>query len=252
MCTPTHACTTIHITNTTFFPAIQSPTTTPPKEGKNNAQNHNTIPIDNNAAAMDFSTLYPTLAEAQAAATACAHAAGFDLTVHKRYPRAGAETRVTLRCSRGGREDHRHNSDDTHESKRRKTASKLTGCAYKANLRRQTGAPGAPWRVEPLGGGGTPAVHNHELAESPEAFSSYRSANLALYKERIIAMWRAGTRPGQIISNIREEGGEVHFGLQDIQNLLSVCRREELAGRTPIEWLYEVSFPFNQSIARLA
>lgn len=43
------------------------------------------------------------------------------------------------------------------------------------------------------------------------------------------------------MANLREAGDAVEFSYQDPANLLHACRREELNGRTPIQWLYEVS-----------
>jgi len=82
-------------------------------------------------------------------------------------------------------------------------------------------------------------THNHDLL-LPSAFASYRHKNLAAHKDKIVIDWRAGTRPSQIMANLREAGEVVDFNYKDLSNLLHDCRREELNGRTPIQWLYEV------------
>lgn len=86
---------------------------------------------------------------------------------------------------------------------------------------------------------GTDLEHNHDLLD-PSTFS-FRQRSLASYKAKIVTDWRAGTRPSQIMANLREAGDAVEFSYQDLANLLHACRREELNGRTPIQWLYEVS-----------
>jgi hypothetical protein len=188
---------------------------------------------------MDFSAVYGSLDEAEAALRAQGHALGFDLAIKERFPRgAGRDevTRVNYRCAKG-RTPAARLDEAIHDSKKRKTSTQMTSCEYKINLKR---VPGAGWKLEPVRTrDGHELAHNHDLLE-PYAFASFRKQGLAAHKDKIIADWRAGTRPSQIMANLRGAGDTIDFNYKDLSNLLHACRREELNGRTPIEWLYEV------------
>jgi hypothetical protein len=187
---------------------------------------------------MDFTALYASFDEAEKAMKAQAHALGFDLAVKERFPRGAkgeAITRVNYRCAKG-RPGSTQIKEATHETKRRKTSTQMTDCPFKVNLKRE----GDSWRLYPVQAAvGAPLAHNHEFVNAT-AFSSYRQRNLDSIKATIIADWRAGTRPSQILANFREVGDGTDLSYRDLLNLLHVCRREELQGRTPIQWLYEV------------
>jgi hypothetical protein len=209
----------------------------------------NFFPLYNNArtttpAAMDLPDPpagdFASYEDVLAAAREYGYSNGFDLAVHERYPRGGGEpTRVTLRCSKGRNKAAKET--DTHESKRRNTSSQMTACPYRIALKRR--ASGV-WMIEKiLGRDRNEAKHNHEFLPAT-AFSSFRQKSLVDYREKIITMWKAGIKPRQIITSLQEEGGDPDFSYQDLQNLLHSMRREELAGRTPIQWLFDVCSPF--------
>lgn len=184
-----------------------------------------------------FSQSYETLTEAETALKAWAHSKLFDLVIHKKTPSAANCTKATYRCAKG-RVRRNQKQDDIDPSKRRKTDSKMTNCPFRINIKLSS----RRWRIDPIRTkvGGNSSTHNHEMAEGPEAFSSYRKANLERYQKKILTDWKAGTRPSQIIRNLRQDGDVVDFDYHDLQNLLQRCRREELGDRTPMQWLYDV------------
>ena len=188
---------------------------------------------------MDFSASHASFDEAEKALKAQAHALGFDLAVKERFPRGAkgeAVMRVNYRCSKGRTKDSMPRNAGTHDSKKRKTSTQMTDCPFRINLKREGGS----WRLFPvLTKDGTELTHNHDFVAAT-AFPAYRLQSLDAFKAQIIPDWRAGTRPAQILANLREKGAGVDFSYNDLMNLVKRCRREELQGRTPIQWLYEV------------
>ena len=180
---------------------------------------------------------FATADQAQAALKEYAYNNGFDVAIHERYPRGGEVRRITFRCAKGRAVASQAN-DHVHDSKRRKSASQMIACPYRVNLKLVSGL----WRLEGVASrGGGESSHNHEFLPAA-AFSSFRQQNLREHQTRIITMWKSGVRPRQIITTLQEMGVEAVFSYQDLQNLLYAMRREELAGRTPIQWLFDVSF----------
>ncbi|EAQ92123.1 hypothetical protein CHGG_00358 [Chaetomium globosum CBS 148.51] len=84
------------------------------------------------------------------------------------------------------------------------------------------------------------APKNDEVIHTTKGRKTSSQMTACGYKINLkLTDWRAGTRPSQIMANLREAGDAVEFSYQDLANLLHACRREELNGRTPIQWLYE-------------
>ena len=117
---------------------------------------------------MDFSAVYGSLDEAEAALRAQGHALGFDLAIKERFPRgAGRDevTRVNYRCAKG-RTPAARLDEAIHDSKKRKTSTQMTSCEYKINLKR---VPGAGWKLEPVRTRGSVAT-DKSTKRLPSAF----------------------------------------------------------------------------------
>jgi len=187
-------------------------------------------------------TVFESYSEAHKALEAHAFSAGYSVVVAERWPRGGKEhTRVTFRCGKGRQWVEKQHL--AHQTKRRKTSTQMTGCPFKVNIRQQKEGG---WIISPTT---KPHPHNHDLAPAA-AFYGYRNMKLYEYKEEVISWWNSGTRPQKILAKLRNPtSDEVAHGKEplevtvvDIYNLLGKHRQLELAGRTPLQWLYDVRF----------
>ena len=79
--------------------------------------------------------------------------------------------------------------------------------------------------------------HNHARNKAT-AFASIRTESLETRREEVITLWNAGIRPKDILTDLRKNHN-LHITFKDMTNLLAKHRREELAGLTPIQWLYD-------------
>ncbi|KAL2754918.1 hypothetical protein ACRALDRAFT_1064678 [Sodiomyces alcalophilus JCM 7366] len=164
-----------------------------------------------------------------------AYSNGYSLTKHQQYPRGGDPTRVTYRCAKG--RSYTQRETQTHESKRRRTASQMTGCPFKLNLRRRDSG----WVVEYIiQHGGRPLVaHNHGWIQA-SAFPKFRTQGIAAYKDEIVSMRNSGMRPREIMTRLRNpespDRQPIAVTTYDIMNLLARYCRDELGGKTPVQW----------------
>lgn len=179
--------------------------------------------------------IFSSKEEGHEALIAHAYANGYSLTKHQQYPRGGDPTRITYRCGKGRSYTQRENH--THESKRRKTASQMTGCPFKLNLRRRDSG----WVVEYIiqHGGRPLTAHNHGWIQA-SAFPQFRNQGIAAYRDEIVAMRNSGMRPREIVARLQNpevpDRRPIAVTAYDIMNLLARYCRDELGGKTPVEW----------------
>ena len=60
-------------------------------------------------------------------------------------------------------------------------------------------------------------------------------------RAEIARLSQAGFAPGQILTTLRLSDSQTPLVVKDIGNMVQQLRAEELNGRTPIQWLLEVS-----------
>ncbi|KAF4447838.1 hypothetical protein F53441_8676 [Fusarium austroafricanum] len=152
----------------------------------------------------------------------------------KKKSNADDPRKVIYRCSKGRKFNSQARSS-THASRRRKTSTQMTGCPFRlAAVRRDDG----PWVVRPVEGVNRDQ-HNHESLD-PAAYSKYRKYGIMKLRADIINAWNTGTRPHQILPQLRADpNSDVNnITRHDLNNLLRQRRREELADRTLIQWLF--------------
>ena len=119
----------------------------------------------------------------------------------------------------------------------------MCGCpALIAARKRKDG----PWVVEACQGSKQLLVdhskHNHEAIESPSVLPAVRKQLLQAQKTEILRLWNSGIRSTKILTSLRTDPQFLGTRIRrsDILNLIAKHRSEELRGRTPIEWLYDI------------
>lgn len=188
-----------------------------------------------------FGCKFPSLAAAEAEVHSAAKAAGYSLVVQTKKPNAAAPYRVVFRCCKG-RKFASQSSPGTHVTKKRKTSTQMTDCPFRLAIRLQRGGGttggGDSWVVECVNRFNGSA-HNHPPAEAA-AFSRYRKEAIMKLKDDIITRWNTGTPPIRILSELQTHPNpDVQATTRhDLRNLLNRHREEQLAGRTPLRWLY--------------
>ena len=134
-----------------------------------------------------------------------------------------------FRCAKGRAYASKANPE-VHETKKRKTSTQMTGCAFKFNAKQQQDT--SKWHLEIPDG----IVHNHGWND-PTAFAQNRAQALEPHREKVIELANSGIRPAHILAAIQANIIKV-FG-KDVYNLIQKHRREELRGRSPLQTLYE-------------
>ncbi|OQD67366.1 hypothetical protein PENANT_c317G11027, partial [Penicillium antarcticum] len=143
---------------------------------------------------------------------------------------------VVLRCDRGRRPDSSRAASpelpvaNTALSRpSRQTFTSMTGCEYGLNLRlqRETGL----WRLQVDHG-----EHNHEPGPQ-STHPTLRRRALEPHLDTLDPLIRQGIPPRQIISLLASQG--IHLRPADIYNRARRLLQELLAGRTPIQALFE-------------
>jgi hypothetical protein len=143
--------------------------------------------------------------------------------------------RVVYTCDRFGRVQSKGKNPNTHATKRRQgSGSKKCGCEMKLVLKLDDGSE--QWVVSITYG-----THNHESSTAPAAHPAYRTAALdpnAIAQIKLLSS--SGVVPAQILSVVRKQFPQAILVQKDVSNIIQKARLEDLAGRTPIQWLLEV------------
>ena len=181
-----------------------------------------------------LNTTYPSFQAAKEAADAVAKTEGYALTIRTtKKDKTGQPTLVAVRCSKGGKFKVRTNEAATHVSRRRaKSATQITGCEFRLVLKPKAGG----WVVS------CPHDrHNHRLADDPMVFPKYRTVVIQKYLDDIIRKFNNNTRPTDIAGELRdcEDPDLAGVTAKDISNALAKHRLNELAGRSPLQFLYD-------------
>lgn len=185
-----------------------------------------------------FKSEFPTFSAAEAELHSAAKAAGFNLLVMTKKPNATAPRRAVFRCCKG-RKYASQSAEGVHVTKKRKTRTQMTECPFKIALKLVRGSSGGEvWVVDGVKGDNC-SQHNH-IFSPPEAFSRYRRETLMKLTDTIITRWNTGTRPMRILSELQSDPDPIVQATtrHDLRNLLNKHRAEQLAGRTPLQWLY--------------
>jgi FAR1 DNA-binding domain len=154
--------------------------------------------------------------------------------------RSSKATRVIFACDRGGQYDSRCKDLRAHDSKQRQSGSKKCGCLMQVELRRDSIS--GQWILRVLEG-----AHNHGPSAAAVAHPSHRSAALTPdIRAQIGIFVRAGQSISQILTNLRISHPGIPLIAKDISNIVQQIRAEELNGKTPIQWLLEVSIEYIQ------
>ncbi|KAK6207460.1 hypothetical protein QIS74_00794 [Colletotrichum tabaci] len=178
---------------------------------------------------------FPSLEAAHEALTAASHRDGFNTRIYRRRPSAESPNIAIFECTHAARRDIKQMrmAEQTHDSKRRQGSTFATGCRWQ--IAAKLGPDG--WSIRAVGGKGRDS-HNHPFNHAT-AFPRYRHQVLQGKSEAIVNSWNSGIRPYQILAALHAEGKEYDgITVRDILNLLAVHRRDQLGGKTPIEWLF--------------
>jgi hypothetical protein len=93
------------------------------------------------------------------------------------------------------------------------------------------------WMLKVLEG-----AHNHGPSTAPTAHPAHRAAAITPATRAEIGRFsHAGLTISQILSTLRTSDPETPLIAKDISNIVQQMRAEQLDGRTPIQWLLEVS-----------
>jgi len=164
------------------------------------------------------------------------HAAvnGYGLAVKNYYPNKQNCMRVELRCSKGRGYESDDRFEQTDRTRKRQGKTQMTSCPIQVACRIVDGK----WKVGFKKHGHQEQQHNHP-ASDVSAFSEVRRQRIEPYKHEIIELWNNGISPAQILTRLHQKPELECLQRWDITNLLSKHTRDELAGKVPIEWLYE-------------
>ena len=182
------------------------------------------LPIDNEDPQAIFAALQPHAREY-----------GFSIKVRSRKPGA-----ITWTCTKEGKYDPRGKRPDVHESKRRKeTGTKKTGCQYRVLVKK-------PPESLIWGASIVNDRHNHPPSTTPSVHPIHRIGSLTEeHREKIIYAARKGNPPRIIHTMMKSDYPDLILKVKDIYNVVQKARLEQLNGRSPIQWLLEVSIYFN-------
>jgi hypothetical protein len=181
-------------------------------------------------------TKFASIAAAEAAVHEAAKAQSVSLAIFSKKPTAANCRRVIWRCSKGKPYRASAASIDTHETKKRKSSTISTDCKFRIAAKLQE----VNWVIEWVEAEGS-QEHNHEIDLPLAAHSKYRRLALQSCRDDVITMFESGITPTDVLSKLRcsdnLEAREITR--QDIVNLISKHRQQQLRGLTPVEWLYE-------------
>ena len=179
---------------------------------------------------LEFETLNDCLKHCKEHATAN----GYSFAVRNYYPNKKSCVRVELRCGKGRDYEPDDRFDETEKTKKRRGRTQMTSCPVRVACRIVDGK----WKIGFKKQGHQEQQHNHQAGDV-SVFAETRRQRIEPYKQEIIDLWNSGISPSQILTKLRQKPELQCLQRWDVTNLLSKHTREELAGRTPIEWLYE-------------
>ncbi|EED12566.1 conserved hypothetical protein [Talaromyces stipitatus ATCC 10500] len=155
---------------------------------------------------------------------------------------------ITIGCDRGGEYTDRINALDG--AKRRRTSTRRIGCSFRLYGYVHSRGPQADgrWRIKVKN-----LEHSHELEGDLIAHPAARTIT-SEQRITICNQLDEGIPPRQIISLIKKSDPTLLIIPMDLYNLRKAFLREQLAGRTPIQYLQEQllihkwKFAFKQDI----
>ncbi|KAK1392107.1 hypothetical protein POM88_011163 [Heracleum sosnowskyi] len=138
------------------------------------------------------------------------------------------EKYVVLGCDRGG--CYRNKLNISAEDRKRKSGSRLINCPFQFRGKKQLDGS---WKLKMENN-----LHNHESSSHMSGHPSCRqlSEEQTLVIER---MTRAGVQTRQILSALRQENVNRKVIVRTIANMKFRIKKEKLAGRTPIQALFD-------------
>jgi hypothetical protein len=145
-------------------------------------------------------------------------------------------SRLLFACDRAGNYDSKGKVLTVDKSRQRKnTGSKKCGCLMMVEL--CLDRLSNQWILRVLQG-----AHNHGASAAATAHPVHRMTALTPdTRAEIARLSQAGFAPGQILTTLRLSDSQTPLVVKDIGNMVQQLRAEELNGRTPIQWLLEVS-----------
>lgn len=165
-------------------------------------------------------TTYDTFDEAVRVCQSWAKDHGYALSkvrTKKEY-KGGPYTEGYLQCDRGG--------IYKSTAQIRKTSTKQTACPFKLRIARVRGLGFKTTTSNP--------THNHDRSWHPLAHAIHRRRDENI-QSTIEAEARAGVRPKQIITRLRQEDPSLTIQRRDVYNEMLRIRASELRGKTAIE-----------------
>jgi hypothetical protein len=111
----------------------------------------------------------------------------------------------------------------------------MTNCPVRVHCRIVDGK----WKIGSVKSGYVTQPHNH-AATNISGFPEVRRQRIAPYKDEIITDWNNGIAPAQILTKLQQRPELQCLQHWDVTNLLQRHTSQELNGRTPIEWLYDL------------
>jgi MULE transposase domain len=184
-------------------------------------------------------TEFASIAAAEAAVHEAAKAQSVSLAIFSKKPSAANCRRIIWRCSKGKPYRASSVNEDTHKDKKRKTSTKSTDCKFRIAAKLQIDENTTNWVIEWVDVEGS-QQHNHEIDLPLAAHSKYRHQALQAFEADIIEMIESGITPSNVLSKLRcsDNPEAMNIARKDIVNLIAKHRQQQLAGRTPVEWLY--------------
>lgn len=150
---------------------------------------------------------------------------------------------VTFACNKS-RSSGNQQDPNLHDSKRRKVqGSKRVNCPFKVKARRYEEGQ---WQLELVCGD-----HNHGPHLAPTADPANRlAAQPPEVLREIDKLRKGGNSPADILSTLRVDRPDISLVPRDIYNLNAKQRLDDLAGKTPIQWLMDVSPIFEKTLLK--
>ena len=190
--------------------------------------------------------IYPSVDAIHTNLKNLAVANGYNITKRDSQP-PGSHPKVVTFAYNKGRNPIDERDPNLHESKRRKfQGSKKINCLFKVKARRCEGEGTIQWQLELTYGD-----HNHRphLASTADPANRLVAQPPEVLRE-INRLRKGGNSPADILSTLRVDRPDISLVPKDIYNLNAKQRLDDLAGKTPIQWLMDVSpifektFPF--------
>lgn len=167
---------------------------------------------------MDTSRVFPDRKSLIDFVKSSEEANGFFVSIGK-----SRQGKVWLKCDLGG--TYRETGGQRH------SASRLTNCPFQVVAR--FFKKDNIWRIILVSG-----EHNHGHATIATGHSIARRLNPE-EKKRVREMSENGVRVAEILNSLKSEFGNTISTAKEVHNELSIARREELCGRSPVMALYE-------------